>query len=201
MPNSEFPIIGIGGTNASGKDTVAQMLVEKYGWQYVSLSDLLRDELKSRGESITRKKLRDLSAQWRKIHGPDVLVDRAAKLFDSGRYKGLVVASLRNWGEADAIHQLGGKVVWVDANPKIRYQRIKKRVRDGEHLLTYKEFLADEQEEMEHFEGDKHTLNLKGVKDRADFFLQNNGTDIEAFKNYAEKALERADKIQTGTCK
>jgi len=58
MPNSEFPIIGIGGTNASGKDTVAQMLVKKYGWQYVSLSDLLRDELKSRGESITRKKLR-----------------------------------------------------------------------------------------------------------------------------------------------
>ena len=166
------------------------MLVKKYGWQYVSLSDLLRDELKSRGESITRKKLRSLSAQWRKIHGPGVLVDRAVKIFDSERYKGLVVASLRNWCEADAIHQLGGRVVWVDAEQKIRYQRIKKRLRDGEHLQTYAEFLADEQEEMEHFEGDKHTLNLKGVADRADIFLQNNGTDIEAFKDQSEKALK-----------
>lgn len=189
-------LVGIGGTNGAGKDTVGDMLEERHGWLFVSVSEILRRELKARNESIERKNLRLLSAEWRRELGLGALVDKAVEEFNRrggpAKFNGLVVASLRNFGEADRIHELGGKVVWVDANPKLRYQRVIARVRSDEDRKTFEGFMADEQEEMQHFGGDKATLNLAGVKERTDIFLENNSNDPEVFKAAAEKALELA---------
>ncbi len=184
-------LIGIGGTNAAGKDTIAEMLVERHGWLFVSGSEILREELKKQGKEITRKNLRGLSAAWRRQSGLGVLIDMAVEQFDSTKHKGLVISSLRNYGEADEVHNLGGKVIWVDADPKIRFQRIITRQRSQEDKISYKEFLMHEAEEMEHQEGDHHTLNNSGVKERADIFLENNGDDVEKFKDTAQKALAK----------
>jgi hypothetical protein len=53
---------------------------------------------------------------------------------------------------------------------------------------TFEQFLVEQEREMHHV-GDKATLNIADVKERADIFLENNGNDIEAFKDAAEKAL------------
>lgn len=183
-------LIGLSGTDASGKDTVGEMLVERHGWQMVSVSDILRAELTRRGEHLSRKSLRHLSAEWRRQHGLGVLIDKAADKFDKKKYKGLVIGSLRNYGEADEVHKLGGQVVWVDADPHVRYSRITSRNRGTEDEVSFEEFLAEEQEQMHHYEGDHHTLNLYGVKERADITLINDGNDVEIFKDAAEKALK-----------
>src|SRR6266480_7098088 len=49
-------IIGLTGKNAAGKGEVAKFLQER-GFQFASLSDVLRDELKRRRLSITRDHL------------------------------------------------------------------------------------------------------------------------------------------------
>jgi len=187
-------IIGIGGTNGSGKDTVGQTLAERHNWLFVSISDILRDELNHRGQPIERKNLRHLSAEWRRELGLGALIDKALEAFrrqeELHNLGGLAIASLRNYGEADRVHELGGKVIWVDADPEVRYKRISARVRSDEDRKTYEEFLKDEQAEMQHFEGDKATLNLQGVKERTDIVIENSGSDIEAFKDEAEKALK-----------
>lgn len=182
-------IVGLGGTNASGKDTVGEMLADRHGWQFVSVSDILRTELKKHGQDITRKNLRALSAKWRHQDGLGVLIYKAVKLYDDAKFKGLVISSLRNYGEAEEVHNLGGTVVWVDANPKVRYQRITSRLRSDEDKISYQEFIQHETEEMEHHQGDHHTLNLAGVKEKADIFLTNDGNDIEKFKQDAQAAL------------
>ncbi|MBX4201882.1 AAA family ATPase [Candidatus Saccharibacteria bacterium] len=182
-------LIGLGGTDASGKDTVGEMLVDRFNWQVVSVSDILRAELNKRGTELNRKNLRLLSSEWRRESGLGVLVDKAVELFDKQRYKGLVISSLRNYGEADEVHKLKGKVVWVDADPQIRYERVVSRNRGTEDQVSFEEFLAEEQEQMFHYRGDQHTLNLSGVKDRADVSLINDGDDIEEFKNQVQKAL------------
>lgn len=41
---------------------------------------------------------------------------------------------------------------------------------------------------MQH-SGDEATLNMSGVKAKADIMLMNDGDDIEAFKDTAEKSL------------
>lgn len=177
-------IIGLSGTNGSGKDTVGLMLVKKHGYLFVSVSDLLRDELKRRGESIDREHLRSLSAEWRREFGYGVLVDRAVELYQkqTDTYEGLVLASLRNPTEVDRVHELGGQVWWIDADPHIRYDRIQDnahlRGRGGEDRKTFEEFVAEEQVEMQHT-GDAATLNMSGVRDSSDIRLDNGDNDLD----------------------
>src|SRR3989344_1635559 len=108
-------IIGIAGTNGSGKDSLGQILADDYGWQFISVTDILRDGLREKKLPIERENLRELSAQWRRESGLGVLVNKAVEIYQKnpGGHKGLVIASLRNPGEADRVHELGGKVVWV----------------------------------------------------------------------------------------
>lgn len=184
-------LIGVGGTNAAGKDTVAEMLVERHGWQFVSVSDILRDELRRQGRPIERRLLRTVSAAWREEFGLGVLVDKAMEHYEPKKYKGLVISSLRNFGEADEVHRLGGIVVWVDADMRIRYNRIQSRMRSAEDNKTFKQFQAAERNEMHHKDGNEKTLNMSGVLERADIILENNGQDVEKFKDAAEKALAK----------
>jgi cytidylate kinase len=68
-------LIGISGTNGSGKDTLGEILAKDFGWFFVSISDLLRHEAKNRGLEVERRNLRKISAEWRKKYGV------AARLF------------------------------------------------------------------------------------------------------------------------
>lgn len=181
-------IIGVAGTNGAGKDSIGEMLAQRHSWLYVSISDILRRGLEEQGMPIERENLRNLSAQWRRKSGLGVLIDKAMEEFKKSGGNGLVIASLRNPGEADRIHELGGKVVWVDADPKVRYERIVSRLRSDEDRKIYGEFLAEEQAEMQH-SGDKATLSISAVKALADITLENNGNDLETFKDTAEKVL------------
>lgn len=176
-------LIGLAGTNGSGKDTVGDVLSEQKKFLFVSVSDLLRAEARKRKLPIEREVLRTISAEWRREAGLGVLVEKAVQEFNKteDKYNGLVVASLRNPGEVDTVHELGGIVVWVDADPKVRYNRLSSRQRSSEDNKTFDEFIAEEQAEMSH-QGDKATLNSDGVKQKADVFLKNDGNDIEAFK-------------------
>lgn len=178
-------LIGIGGTNGSGKDTVARILAEEHGFLAVSVSDLLRAECERRGLSVERENLRMISAEWRREGGLGVLVDKAAEEFErqGGVHAGLAVGSLRNPGEVDRVHELGGTVVWVDADPRVRYERIMAadRGRAGEDNVTYEEFIAQEEAEMSQ-SGDAATLNMGAVRAGADVELLNSAgrAEIEA---------------------
>lgn len=188
-------IFGLGGTNGSGKDTVANMLAERHGFLNVSATEMFIGELNKRGWPLDRKHKSKLSAEWRREFGMGVIVDKAVDMFnaETDKYQGIIVGSLRHPGETDRVHELGGKQIWVDADPRVRYERIQCNLkeREGTHAeqgVSFEQFLADEKREMTS-EGDEATLNMAGVKERADIFLENNGENIEEFKDAAEKAL------------
>lgn len=186
-------VFGLAGTNGAGKDSIGDALVE-LGFKFISGSDMLRDELRSRGVHIERKNLASLSAEWRREHGFGVVVDKAIERYRdnaSSEQKGLVIASLRHPGEVERVfEEQDGHVIWVDADPMIRYERITSRLRTDEDNKTYEEFIAEEQREMKP-SGDAATLNMGAVKEKADIFIENNGNDIEAFKEQVKKQLEK----------
>jgi len=186
-------LFGLSGTNGSGKDTVGQMLAERHNYLFVSGSDILRAEASRRGLPVEREVLRTISAEWRRESGLGVLIDKAVAVFDAepGKYSGLVVASLRNPGEVVRVHELGGQVIWVDADPKTRYDRIFSRQRTDEDNKTFEQFCEEEAAEMAH-SGDEATLNMLGVKTSADIYLSNEGDSIEEFMNKAERELKLA---------
>jgi dephospho-CoA kinase len=183
-------LIGVAGTNGAGKDSVGEFLSNNHNWLFVSVSDFLREEAKKRGLPIEREVLRTISADWRRKYGIGVLVDKAVEEFNrsSNRYQGLVAIPMRNPGEAEELKKLGGTLVWVDADPKVRYQRIFNRQRSSEDQKTFEQFLQEEEDEMEH-SGDHHTLSLAGVKAKADIFLTNDSPTLEEFYAEIEKVL------------
>lgn len=186
-----YKIIGISGTNGSGKDTLGEILAERHGWFFVSVSDLLRHEAKARGLAVERENLRKISAEWRRQFGHGILMDKAVEEFRRQKktYKGLAIANLRNPGEADEVHRLGGRVVWVDADPKVRYARIESRLRGPEDHKTFEQFMQEEHDEMHNYTDDDAKLNMAAVKDKADIFIENNSSH-EAFIAVIEKSLE-----------
>jgi cytidylate kinase len=186
-------IIGIGGTNGSGKDTLSQILADDFGWLFVSASgDLIIPELKRRGLPLERKYMAALTAEWNREISKGAVVDKAIEKFEqmskSHEYEGLVISSIRHPWEADRVHELAGRIIWVDADSKIRYDRIFNRGQGDKDKKSFERFLAEEQTEKEHA-GDEATLNWQGVKDRADIFISNDSNDIEEFKRIAQKAL------------
>lgn len=182
-------IIGISGTNGSGKDTVATLLAQKYGFYAASATEMLAHELQRRGLPTERENKRTLSAEWRREHGLGVIVDKGIGEAEAAGSDKLVVGSLRNTGEVDRVHELGGVMIWIDSDSQIRYDRVQKNNRGRvEDKKTFEQFLAEEQAEM-HPSGDSATLNMAGVKAASDRFIDNDSDTIEAFIQQVEDAL------------
>jgi len=189
-------LIGISGTNGSGKDTLGETLAKKYNFLFISVTDILRDELRRRGLPLSRQYARELSAEWRRENGLGVLIDRALEIYNKhpDKYRGLAIASLRNPGEADRIHELGGKLIWLDAMPKIRFERVRTSQssrgahRAADDNITFVQFIAAEEAEMHH-SGDEATLNMSEVRKKADVFIDNNSEVIGPFLEKIEKSL------------
>jgi dephospho-CoA kinase len=171
-------LIGLSGTNGAGKDSVAEVLRDKYKFMFVSMSDLLRIEAEKRGIAVERDNLRMISAEWRRESGLGVLIDKSVELYEQSggdnSYAGLVVSSIRNPGEVARVHELKGKVIWIDADPHIRYKRIFSRQRTAEDNKTFEQFVLEEQSEMQH-SGDSATLSMGDVALGADITVLNNG--------------------------
>lgn len=191
-------LIGVAGTNGSGKDTIGHLLAARHKYWFISVTELLRDECRARGLPVEREHLRAISAGWRRQGGNGILVHKAVAAFnaapDKDDYVGIVAASLRNPGEADAVHELGGTVLWADADPKVRYERIQTnaahRGRAAEDTKTFEQFLAEEQAEMHPPKGaDTAVLHMAAVKERADVFVTNNSGDLDTFERDLLQAL------------
>lgn len=190
--NKPYPVVGIGGLNGSGKDTIGELLEDDFGFKFISVTNLLRDEANKQGLEVSRNNLHEISANWRLEHGLGVLVVKAVEVYesDSREKKGLAISSLRNPGENDEIHRLGGFVVWADGDRKVRFERITNanRHRDVEDHITFKEFVENEIYEMTSEKPER--LNLAGVKAKADVYIENSGKDIDKFKNNVKEVLK-----------
>ncbi len=164
-------IIGLTGKNASGKGEVAKFLQER-GFQFASLSDALRAELKKRRITPTRDHLTRLGNELREKHGPGVLAERILKTL--GASQNYVVDSFRNPSEVEVFRSRPDFILWaVTASPAIRFQRIKTRAREKDPT-TLKQFVAVEQREAHNVDRSKQSLDA--CEKLADEKIGNNGT-------------------------
>ncbi len=195
--NKKLQIIGLAGTNGSGKDAVGELLAREHGYLFISVTELLRSECTRRSLPIERENLRMISAEWRRELGLGVLIDKAVAEYEivKDKYSGVVMASLRNPGEADRVHDFGGSVIWIDADPRTRYDRIQvnaaTRGRAEEDNKTFEQFLAEEAAEM-HVPagGDSAMLDSAAVRDRSDVFLTNDSSDLTTLETALVSALQ-----------
>lgn len=183
-------IIGLAGTFASGKDTLAHHLVKNYDFLHISTGDMLRQEAMKTHGSIERPVLHEVGTTLRQAKGAGFLVELALQTFTAKRqerddYKGLVVSGLRSLGEAKAIKTAGGVLVFVDAPIEVRFKRMAERKRDQETKLTLEEFAAQEANELAVEGNDDAAFNILGIKDMSDHILDNG----QSLKDFLAQAL------------
>jgi dephospho-CoA kinase len=164
----EARLIGLTGTNGSGKTEAAEFF-QKKGFARFSLSDEIREELSRRGEAPSRNNMIRMGNELRERFGADVL---ARRLLDkiSGR---AVVDSIRNPEEVRFLRKRQGFILLaLDAPLELRYHRITLRGRD-ESVSTLEAFAAKEREEMA---GTANGQRLKACLEMADVLIVNDGS-------------------------
>jgi dCMP deaminase len=162
-------LIGLTGRNAAGKGEVARYLQRK-SFYYYSLSDVIRDEIRNRGDEPTRERLIIVGNELRQRYGSSVLAERVlAKIEDDKHY---IIDSIRNPAEVSAFREAKHfKLIRIEAPPEIRFQRIVSRHRESDPR-TFEEFVELENREAE---GDDTSQNLVKVELMADHALINDG--------------------------
>lgn len=164
-------IIGLTGKNGSGKGEVAKFLRDS-GYEYHSLSDVVREEIRKSGSEITRELLIVTANTLRKNFGSGILAERV--LANLGAEEHAAVDSIRNPFEVEALRRRADfHLLSVEADPKVRFERIKARNREGDPK-QYEDFLALEAREAQ--TPDPSTQQLNRTAEMADAIVYNNGS-------------------------
>lgn len=177
-------IIGLTGRNGSGKGEVANFLTAS-GYEYHSLSDILRDELTGRKQQVTRENLIQIGNELRATHGAGVLAERTLQKLSPETHA--VVDSIRNPFEVEALRRRSDfRLLSIEAEPKTRFARITARKREGDPQ-TYESFL--EVEAREAATPDPATQQLNRTAAMADAVVCNNGT-IEELHDQVRQVVQ-----------
>ncbi|MBE0460480.1 MAG: AAA family ATPase [Candidatus Aminicenantes bacterium] len=176
----EARLIGLTGTNGAGKGEAAA-LFQKKGYKYFSLSDLIREELRNKGQTITRDNLIKMGNYLRNKFGPDILAKRVVE-----RVQGkAIIDSIRNPREVAYLKkQKSFLLLAIDAPVEIRYSRVIKRGRQ-ESVDSLQEFIAKEAEEMSTKDSGQQLQNCMKMAD----IVIINDSSLEDFHKKLEEFL------------
>jgi dephospho-CoA kinase len=177
-------IIGIAGSFGAGKGTVVEYLKKEKGFTHYSASGFIVEEIERRGLETNRDNMAIVANELRTNHGPSYIIDSLyarAKAFGGD----VVIESLRAVAEVKRIKELGGKVLGVDADSELRFERSIARNSIKDHV-THDKWLQQEQAESN--QSDPNKQNIFGALKEADLVITNNGT-IEDLNNQVEDFL------------
>lgn len=182
-------IIGLTGKNGSGKGEVARFLKER-SFEYHSLSDVLRGELKKQKKPLTRDNLIAVGNKLRETYGPDILAKRILEKVDADR--NYVIDSIRHPAEAQALKTRDRfALLNITALPKVRFDRLKKRKRENDPK-TFKDFLKLERIEAK--SGVKSDQQLDQTLKLADYEIDNSSSLEKLHKEIAKIVMTIAQK-------
>jgi dephospho-CoA kinase len=167
-------ILGVTGTLSAGKDQLAAYLQSK-GFKHFSLSDMIREDLRSKNHEITRDSLRKRGNELRQEHGFGILGELAAKKVAHEANKNFVITSIRHPDEANALMKLPNfHLLSLDAPIEIRFKRAYERNREKENIPTLEDFRRSEAVEIT--SPDPASQQLTATMALARYNIINNGT-------------------------
>lgn len=196
-------IIGITGTNGAGKSTFVEEL-ESRGYMIIKVSDMLRRVARASIGSIQRggsqSPLGRIGNAIREQY-PGGLVDialiewwsLAAHLSDDIKPHGFAIDNIRSLSEAQRLKEIGGTMVAIDADRKIRYERVLERRREDDEDLSFEEFCRREDADLGVGETNPKDFSMQAVLGTADVTLYNEGTPAEFTQSIGEM-LETLDR-------
>ncbi|MDB5244332.1 MAG: hypothetical protein JWN18_202 [Parcubacteria group bacterium] len=177
-------IIGIVGTIGSGKGAVVQYLKQK-AFTHYSGSGLLREILSARGEDVNRDAYSRIAQELREKDPLELCKLLYARVL-SDQPDHAVLEALHTMEEVEFVRGIGGKIIGIDADIALRYERITKRGSEKD-LITYEKFTEQSKREDEG-SFDPSTHNIRAALGIADVVLTNNGP-LQDLYTQIDKAL------------
>jgi len=179
-------IIGITGTLGAGKGTIVDYLVSRKGFAHYSVRAYIAEEIVRRGMEVNRDSMVVVANDLRRQHSPSYITDELYFMAIKAG-KDAVIESIRTPGEVISLRKKGNFVLFaVDAPPEVRYERIRQRNSETDHI-SFETFLMNEKREME--SDDPFTQNIARCIKQADFTFTNDGT-IEELNEQVESVLK-----------
>lgn len=181
-------ILGITGTVGAGKGTVVDYLVKQHGFVHHSVRAFLLEEIRARGLPEDRSAMRDVANELRQKHHPAHVIETLhGRAQEHG--KDAIVESVRTVGEAEFLKAVGAYIIAVDADRKLRYDRVVARGSSTDQL-SFDQFVHEEDREMRSTE--PWDMNIFAVMQMADYTLTNDGTPEELYAQVEEMLTKLA---------
>jgi len=188
-------IIGITGTLGAGKGTIVEYLREQEQFEHFSVRGFLLEEMKKMGMPENRDSMTKLANKLRAAFGPSYITDQ---LYERANNEGhdCVIESIRTPGEIASLRRKPDFYLFaVDASPRKRYNRIKKRASETD-LVSFKEFTSNEEREM--ISDDPSKQNLARCIDMADYRFENNGSIEQLLKEVSKVMVKIKTAVADG---
>jgi dephospho-CoA kinase len=180
-------LIGITGTDGSGKGTVVDYLISEKGFTHYSARAIYLEEIDRRGIEQSRANMRIVANDLRAEHGDDFLITYYLKKIKEEGTENAIIESIRAHSEAVTLKNSGGILIAVDADQKLRFERVQER-RSESDRVSFEEFVAHEAIELN--DPDPHGMQKQKVIDMADYTILNNGT-FEEFHAQIEAVYQK----------
>lgn len=172
-------ILGLTGSYGAGKDTVAEVLIEK-GFLHLSFSDLIREELRKKGIPVTRENLITTANQLREHYGADYWAQQVIQRIQ--QENNYVITSIRNPAEVRKLQeQPNFTLINVTAPEEVRLERLRTRNRENDPT-TMEELREKENREKSEKSTDQQ---LHKVAEMATMTIVNDAT-VEELKKKVE---------------
>ena len=173
-------ILGLVGSLASGKETTKKYLAEKYDAKDCRFSSILRDVLERITVPNSRENLQKVSTVLRANFGENLLAKAIANDASKLDADVVVIDGVRRFTDIEHLKDLPNFIlVKIDADPKIRYERMKLRNENaGDDKKTFEEFLKDHDSEAD--------KQIPEVMKTAKYSINNDGTFEDFYKQIDE---------------
>ncbi|EKE07683.1 MAG: hypothetical protein ACD_18C00009G0003 [uncultured bacterium] len=173
-------ILGFAGQMASGKDTAANYIEEKYNGKNYSFSGMLGDVLNRYHIEKNRDNYIKISEAMREYFGEDILAKTMACDVEKDEHEIISISNVRRPADIKYLKEIPGFIlVKIFADPKIRYERLVGRGdKADDNSKTYEQFLEDHKRSTE--------VTIEEVANQAEEVIDNNGSLEDLYKQVAE---------------
>ena len=170
--------MGISGLPGSGKGIVSDIATKK-GAIIVSMGDIVREEAKKRGEG-SKETAKNLRKEFGEYIISELTIEKIKKLQEEGVENTIIVEGIRSLHEVDMFKENFDNfiILSIFANTNIRFERLKKRMREDDSQ-DFNEFKKRDMSELGFGIGSVISLSDRLIINESDMesFIQ----DINAF--------------------